>query len=262
MRIWIFLCSLFFVSCTSSSNKIDTKEISEASGLLFSTKYPNVLWTHNDSGDKPYLYAVDTKTFQLISKIKIDDAKHKDWEDLSYHKGQIVIGDFGNNQSNREHLRLYLIDEPNPYESKKEKVRKEIAFSYSDQTGSKIKNYDCEAVFSFNENLFLLTKHREDRNTTLYRLEHTVAQKIIDFNTDGKVTAADANEKFIVVLTYDALYLLEPSLRSENFFDGKIYKKKIKAGKAEGVAFHNDKIHVINEKAELFTYSIDDIIKG
>jgi len=31
----------------------------ESSGVAVSHTYPGVLWTHNDSGDGPYLYATD-----------------------------------------------------------------------------------------------------------------------------------------------------------------------------------------------------------
>ncbi len=262
MKILALLCSLLFFSYAAGPQKITCKKISEASGLLFSKTYPNVIWTHNDSGDKPFLYAVDRKSLQLISKIKIENAQHKDWEDITYYKGDIVIGDFGNNKSRRNALKLYFIDEPNPYKEKKATVKKHLKFKYSDQIDDKIRNYDCEAMFSFNETLFLLTKHREDRNTTLYKIENDIAKKVTDFAIGGKVTSADSHGNYIAVLTYDLLYILQPTLTSDNIFDGKIYKKKIDAGKVEGVSFFKNEIKVINEDAEIFTYKIDDIIKG
>ena len=33
----------------------------ESSGVAVSRTYPDVLWTHNDSGDGPYLYATDLR---------------------------------------------------------------------------------------------------------------------------------------------------------------------------------------------------------
>src|SRR6266568_6264490 len=33
----------------------------ESSGVAVSRAYPGVLWTHNDSGDGPYLYATDLR---------------------------------------------------------------------------------------------------------------------------------------------------------------------------------------------------------
>jgi len=262
LRVLILLLSIAVLVMAQKPQQITCKKISEASGLLFSQKYPNVLWTHNDSGDKPYLYALDRHDLTLISRVKIKKATHRDWEDLSYFEGSLVIGDFGNNRSKRDDLTLYFIDEPNPYKKKKAKVTKVVQFSYSDQTQDDRRNYDCEAMFSYNKRLYLLTKHRDDRNTTLYKLEGNVAQKILDYPIDGKVTGADSNGRYIAVLTYDMLYLLEPTKTSDNIFDGKIYKKHINAGQVEGVAFSKQKISVVNEAGELFTYRIEDILKG
>ncbi|RUM65907.1 MAG: hypothetical protein DSZ03_02000 [Sulfurimonas sp.] len=242
--------------------QITCKQISEASGLLYSQQYPRVLWTHNDSGDKPYLYALDSHDLTLIARVKITKAKHRDWEDLSYHNGKLVVGDFGNNRSKRSDLKLYIIDEPNPYKQTKAKVVKTVRFHYSDQAGSDRRNYDCEAMFSYNKQLYLLTKHRDDRHTTLYRMEGNVAQKIIDYPIDGKVTGADSDGRYVAVLTYDMLYLLEPTGLGDNMFDGAIHAKHINAGQAEGVALVKRQIYVINEAGELFTYRIDDILKG
>ncbi len=262
MKILILLCSLLLLSYAEEPQKITCKKISEASGLLFSKKYPNVIWTHNDSGDRPFLYAIDRESLQLISRVKIENARHKDWEDITFYDGNIVIGDFGNNKSRRNALKLYFINEPNPYKEKKVTAKKYLKFKYSDQVDDKIRNYDCEAMFSFNNALFLLTKHREDRNTTLYKIEKDIAKKVTNFNICGKVTSADSNGSHIAVLTYDLLYILRPTLTSDNIFDGKIYKKRIDAGKVEGVSFYKNEIKVINEDAEIFTYKINDIIKG
>ena len=35
------------------------REVRESSGLAVSRAYPGVFWTHNDSGDRPRLYALD-----------------------------------------------------------------------------------------------------------------------------------------------------------------------------------------------------------
>ncbi len=259
MKVLLLLGTVIWIVFAAPPQKITCKKITEASGLLHSKKYPDIFWMHNDSGDKPRLYAVNKNTLECVATVKIKKAKHRDWEDISYINGDIVIGDFGNNKSKRKNLKLYIIDEPNPYQTDTIKVKKTVHFTYSDQHGSDVKNYDCEAIFSFNNRLYLLSKHREDRNTTLYKVDDSIAQKIIDYPIDGKVTGADSNGRYIVVLTYDMLYLLEPTKKSENIFDGKIYKKPIDAGQVEGVALSQQTIYVVNEDSELFTYRIEDL---
>ncbi|MEA2110625.1 MAG: hypothetical protein U9P71_01120 [Campylobacterota bacterium] len=251
------LLSSFFLQCQADSNRL----ITEASGLLSSKKYPNVFWTHNDSGDKPYLYAIDAETLEFISKIHVNDAKHKDWEDIAYFDGHIVIGDIGNNKRKRKSLKLYFINEPNPYKDKKVTSQKRIKFTYANSKGKKIKNYNSEALFSFRDALFVLTKHKKGKKTVLYKIEKNSAKKVAVYNIKGKVTAADSRGDYVAILTYDTLYLLEPSQQSDNIFDGKIHKKSIRVNKAEGVAFHKENLHVIHENSDIFTYKISDIIK-
>src|SRR4051794_6987818 len=38
--------------------RIDSREITESSGLAASRKHPGVFWTHNDSGNGPYIFAI------------------------------------------------------------------------------------------------------------------------------------------------------------------------------------------------------------
>lgn len=257
----LFLITVTLLFAEISERKIKTKKLDEASGLLVSKKYPNILWSHNDSGDKPYLYALDAQTLKLISKIKIKKAKHVDWEDITYHQGNIVIGDFGNNKNKRKDLTLYTIKEPNPYKDKKTKVIKKEEFIFSDQKKSphKRKNFDCEAMFSFDNALYLLSKHRADNATTLYRVEKKRAKKIAHFPLDDRVTSADSDGKRVVVLTYGALYLFEPKVIDGAFYKSKTDTKKLKnVGQVEGVAFDGDIIHVISEEGVISSLHVKD----
>ena len=38
---------------------IQSPRLIESSGVAVSRAYPDVLWSHNDSGDGPYVYATD-----------------------------------------------------------------------------------------------------------------------------------------------------------------------------------------------------------
>jgi hypothetical protein len=227
-----------------------------------SKKYPNVLWSHNDSGDKARLYALDKTTLKLIKKIKVKKATNRDWEDISYYNGDIVIGDFGNNSNRRKDLTIYTIKEPNPYEDKRVKLKKKRSFIFSNQKSSifRRKNFDCEAMFSFDENLYLLTKHRADTNTTLYILEDDIAKKIADMKLDDKVTAADSNGRYIAILTYSSIYLLTPKKGDKNLLNGEYKQMKLpQEAQYEGVALDGEYLHVISEEGYLYTLHVSDI---
>src|SRR5438876_6301733 len=54
----------------------------ESSGVAVSRAYPGVLWTHNDSGDGPYLYATDLRGTDR-GALLVPGAQAIDWEDMS-----------------------------------------------------------------------------------------------------------------------------------------------------------------------------------
>src|SRR2546422_11455931 len=53
----------------------------ESSGVAVSHAYPGVLWTHNDSGDGPYLYATDLRGTDR-GALLVPGAQAIDWEDI------------------------------------------------------------------------------------------------------------------------------------------------------------------------------------
>lgn len=76
---------------------------------------PDILWSHNDSGDLPALYAIDTHGHYL-GKIDILNARAFDWEDIAvfemHGKPYLLIADTGDNFSIRPTVSLYVLPEP------------------------------------------------------------------------------------------------------------------------------------------------------
>jgi len=89
--------------------------VRESSGLACSRRTPGVFWTHNDSGDKPRLYAFDTAGADL-GTFTLQGASARDWEDMASftRKGKpyLLVGDVGDNDAERSHCTLYLVAEP------------------------------------------------------------------------------------------------------------------------------------------------------
>ncbi len=95
---------------------ITTAEITEGSGLAASRCQPNVFWTHNDSGDAAFVFALN-ETGEKLGTFKIEGAKNRDWEDIAAFKAAsgecfLYIGDIGNNTRVRSELRIFRIKEP------------------------------------------------------------------------------------------------------------------------------------------------------
>lgn len=176
------------------------EEVCETSGLFF---HKGRLWTHNDSGGDPILYALDTTTFGIVQRITLANAKNIDWEDLCSDGTYVYIGDFGNNRGSRKDLCVYKLPLASiPDEGDATLSAEIIRFSYADQTDfteRKINDFDCEAFFATEEYLYLLTKSWKTGYTKLYRLSkapgNCVAESVNHFDSQGLVTGADYDRK-------------------------------------------------------------------
>lgn len=103
----------------------------ESSGVAVSHAYPGVLWSHNDSGDGPYLYATDLHGTDR-GWLLVPGAQAIDWEDMSlgpcplpfllqprprvYATTCVYLGDTGDNLEARRFVTLYAVPEPEPSE--------------------------------------------------------------------------------------------------------------------------------------------------
>ena len=171
-------------------------EVKETSGLIF---YNNKIITHNDSGDNPNLYEIDTISGNVTRTISINNAAHIDWEDITQDDTHIFIADIGNNNGNRTNLKIYKILKDD-YKNSNSVSAEVISFSYEDQTdfsSSNSHNFDSEAIVDYQNNLLIFTKNRGDLKTNVYLIPKTTgnhtALKVSSFNADGLVTGATYN---------------------------------------------------------------------
>jgi hypothetical protein len=90
--------------------------ILESSGLALSRRHPAVLWTHNDSGGGPELYAVgpDGRTRATLT---LAGAGARDWEAVAAGRDDrgrpaLFVGDIGDNQDLWPEVAVYRVTEP------------------------------------------------------------------------------------------------------------------------------------------------------
>ncbi|MEU6508601.1 WD40 repeat domain-containing protein [Streptomyces sp. NPDC046942] len=89
--------------------------ITESSGLAASHLHPGIYWTHNDSGDGPYLYAVDSATGKTVARVTLRGiGAPRDDEAISIGPdGQIYLGDIGDNFGGKwPYVWIYTFPEP------------------------------------------------------------------------------------------------------------------------------------------------------
>jgi hypothetical protein len=160
-----------------------------------------------------------------LSEIMVDGASSVDWEDITLdRRGNLYIGDIGNNDSDRRDLAIHVLREPDPRKAG-QRVRPErtIRFHYPDQApDSDVLNFDAEALFALNDELFIATKHLADARTTLYRVPlapargEVVLEKLAELSVklrpnqkNGLVTAAavSPDAHHVALLTYREVLL-------------------------------------------------------
>lgn len=93
-------------------------ELTESSGMAFSTRDPNCIWTHNDSGGAAKLYAYDIGTGKLTGHCRLTGAAAVDWESLTSAGAdarELIVADCGDNDARRKSITLYRFDEPDPH---------------------------------------------------------------------------------------------------------------------------------------------------
>ncbi|MFG2979697.1 WD40 repeat domain-containing protein [Streptomyces sp. NPDC048258] len=108
--------SAFAAEATGASSfTISDPRIKESSGLAASRIHPGVYWTHNDSDDGPYVYAVDSATGRTVARVTLTGiGKPRDVEAISLGPdGQLYVGDIGDNRDGTwDHVWIYRFPEP------------------------------------------------------------------------------------------------------------------------------------------------------
>ncbi|MET7631267.1 LPXTG cell wall anchor domain-containing protein [Streptomyces sp. NPDC005078] len=94
---------------------IEDPRITESSGLAASRAHPGIYWTHNDSDDGPYVYAVDSRTGRTVATITMRGVgAPRDVEAISLGPdGNLYVGDIGDNLNGSwDHVWIYRFREP------------------------------------------------------------------------------------------------------------------------------------------------------
>jgi hypothetical protein len=218
--------------------KIESKEITESSGIAASKCQTDVFWTHNDSGDDAFIFALNTKG-EKLGTWKVASAKNIDWEDIAEIKNQngecvLYIGDTGNNTRIRDEFTIYRVREPqvsaeNESSSKKNPLPTEpaeaIKFVYPDM------RHDAETlmVHPVSGDIYILSK-RFSGASAVYKLKSDFdlaktnkLEKLTDFSVpaipNGFLTGGDISPdgRRVIICDYFNAYELVLPDKAKNF---------------------------------------------
>lgn len=189
----------------------------ESSGVAASRRQPGILWTINDSGNEPLIFATDTMGLDK-GAFRVVGAENEDWEAIALGpcdgRECLYICDTGDNSIGRANARLYRIPEPS-IASPARSTRPAEALDVSYPGGAR----DVEAAFVGGDGeLYLLSKGRAGA-AQAYRVpasawgrKQFVAQPIggISLGTESLgslvTDAAISPDRLVAVRTYLAVF--------------------------------------------------------
>ncbi len=227
-------------------------ELQESSGLIYIN---NSLFSHNDSGGNSTIYELNQNSMFVERSIFVENASNIDWEDLAADESYLYIGDFGNNNGNRDNLRILRIqiDEILNNDTVLAEI---IEFSYEDQGNFESQplntNFDCEAMIALNDSLILFTKNWLDLNTNIYTLPKDlgswVAKRKGTLNVSTLISGADynpnTNELTLIGYQFGQASLIKGSVSENQIWDDLSFVSEelvlSNSYQVEGVAYIND----------------------
>ncbi len=216
----------------------------------------------------------------------ITNAVNTDWEEVCKDdNGDFYIGDFGNNLNNRTDLKIVIV--PNPSVIIGDSVAAQIInFSYPDQVAfpphDSLKNFDMEAMFWFNDSLYLFSKNRTvpyNGYTKMYKLPSQpgsyVAQLTDSFftgvgnlinNSITSATISSTGDKMLLISNTQGW--LFSGFAGDNFFNGNVFDFSFGGTQTqkEGAAFiNNGEVYFTDERlfstgGNLYGYDFSTVV--
>ena len=261
------LVLLFLLNSYSGHGQLDLiadlpHVLKEVSGIQ-TVKNSDLIWMQNDGGNSNRIYGLTSKG--KLKKEIIVNAKNHDWEDLTTDdKGNLYIGDFGNNHNARKNLVILRINHKDLSDTKNVDIER-IQFYYPNQHKFPPKKkqlyFDTESFFFYNDNIYLFTRSRvkgDYGKTSLYKIPaingNHAAAFISEFTSCNDLkcsitSAAMSNDKKRVVLLSGNALLLFTNFEDDDFFSGKVTQIPLNhTSQKEGVCFKNNNTLYITDE--------------
>jgi len=259
----IYLCLFIPINSMAKTFLIENKKIDESSGLALSRRYDNVLWTHNDSGSAPIIYAMNFQGHDL-GTFFLEGDYPRDWEDMSSFQLQgqsyLLLADSGDNHEINRTARLLIYKEPDIYAKNRSLEDPKWVIEYQYPKG---KAYDIESVaVDIIQNKILLLSKR-NKKVHVFELPLLVnnqtesqlltAKRISKLKYFKRPTSMDisADGKYAAILTYGKAYWFE-NLQNLNWKE--TFKQPTKKIKYKGL-FQPEAISFAQTPYQLFISS-------
>ncbi|AWM14159.1 hypothetical protein DI487_10075 [Flavobacterium sediminis] len=255
----------FLGSCQKEPTTLETvasfpKELKELSGII---EIENKLYLVEDSNNEAVIWVFHTDG-TLSGKIEVKGFENRDWEALTRdEEGNLYIGDFGNNDSDRKDLRILKIN-------KKELNRNEVVpsqvttFNYPEQKHfppkKKKKSFDAEAFIVKGDVFWLFTKNKNGISH-VYQIPNrpgnfkailtdTLALSVKDKPVMVTDAAFNTRTQTLVLLGHSVLFTMQ--LKTDRFPSEAVTSTvKLNTSQKEGICFgSNETLFMVDERVK------------
>jgi len=234
--------------------------LDETSGLAVGIRDPSRIWTHNDSGHEPHIYALDAAG-TLHATVEVDQ-RNRDWEDMD--RGRcgtgycLYLADTGDNQERHARVALYRLPEPDGHVDGTTAADR---FLMRFPDGPR----DVEAMYVLpGERVFFVTKGR-NHAVTIYRYppplrpDEVVTLEVVQTLTEGPVApprmvtgaSATLDGNRVVIRTYETLEFFEVTDdgRLSRLTDSRVNLRTLRESQGEGVAFDGNERVILSSES-------------
>jgi hypothetical protein len=197
-------------------SELTDPRLKEPSGLAASAMNPGLLWTHNDSGNKPEVFLID-EGLNIMLTCRLKGVLNRDWEDITVGPGPkkgknyVYVGDIGDNLGIFSLKYLYRFEEPVLKQG-----QTEITITDFDTIVFKLEDgaRDTEALLinPVNQNLYVVSKRGApasvyELSTTNNANDTLVARKITSLPYSGIVAGCfSADGKELLLKNYQHVF--------------------------------------------------------
>ena len=245
---------------------IQNPSVRESSGLIASRTTPGAYWTHNDSGDGPFIYAMNAEG-QSLGTWRVTGAEADDWEDIASGPGPepgksyLYIGDTGDNEFIRKDVTIYRVLEPKPDaslsgSSKKNPEITATAEAITMRYPSGRHNAEALLVHPQSGSVYIITKEELGNPTVYEATAPLTAGQVITLKSLGElkirslfggvITGGDISPDGKRVALCDYLQAYELSLPADSKDFNDIWKQRLvsfnfgKRAQGESIAYRLD----------------------
>ena len=224
------------------------RRLSEASGVAAGRRAPEVLWSHNDSGD-PLLYAFAADGTPR-GVVRVTGATVEDWEDVAAGPcaggGCLYLADIGDNKASRASVTVYRVPEPAPTDAQ---TRPAEAFHATYPDGP----HDAEAMFVLPDGGIYIVTKGETGPIALYRFPQPLRagasvrlERVVELGAAAtrrreRITGASASPdgQWVALRTLDdvSLYRTADLLRGAVRTPIRVDLRSLKEAQGEGVGW-------------------------